>query len=393
MNWGTTLSCFFILIGAIVMLRSIINHKRLLNLINESTSGFSRRTSLLVRAHMVFMVFFFFAYLGVITFLIAEIDVIGNLFIGLIFLFGAIFVYIGIFIQQKSIQMLNVSNSELRKHTEVLETKQKQLVHLYEELKRETEQKEIAQKSEQLKSDFLSQVSHELRTPLTSIFGFTKLIQKDFNSIVSNTDMQGALTKKKDRIDKNLSIISHECSRLTRMVNNVLDLAKIESGEATWNDQPIPLGDIIESSLTAVEGLIHEKESLRIESEIPSDLPTITVDADLMTQVLVNILSNAIKFSDSGIVMIRAKQDNTSITITVSDQGVGIKPEDLSSIFDKYYTVRNGNTLGAPRLGTGLGLPICKEIVEHYGGNISVKSEMRGGSVFSITLPVSIAGK
>ncbi|QJB56406.1 HAMP domain-containing sensor histidine kinase [Pseudodesulfovibrio sp. zrk46] len=367
---------------------SIINHKRLMTIIKGSTSGFSGKTSVLVRAHMVFMVFFFFAYLGVSACLIADIDVIGNLFTGLIFLFGAIFVYIGIFIQHKSVDMLNDSNAELRKHTDVLETKQEQLIALYEELKRETEQREMAQKSEQLKSDFLSQVSHELRTPLTSIYGFTKLIKKDFDSIVSGANIQETHPKKIDRINNNLEIVSHECSRLTRMVTNVLDLAKIESGQTTWDDKPISLRDVIKSSLTAVEGLIHEKEAVSIECDLPANLPTITADADLMTQVLVNVLSNAIKFSDDGIVMLSAKTDDKSITISVSDEGVGIGPDDINSIFDKYYTARSGNTLGAPRLGTGLGLPICKEIVEHYGGDISVESKSGSGSVFSITLPI-----
>ena len=373
------------------MLRSIIHNRRLMHIIRKSTSGFSHKTSILVRTHMAFMIFFFVAYLVVIFLFIANIDLIGDLFIGLIFVFGAIFVYTGLFIQEKSVESLNSSNSELRKYAEDLEANQRQLLNLYEELKSETKQKEMAQKSDQLKSDFLSQVSHELRTPLTSIFGFTKLIQKDFDSIVSSDDIKVTLIKKQDKIHKNLSIISCECGRLTRMINNVLDLAKIESGEATWNDKPTPLAAVIESSLTAVEGLVLEKESVSINSDIPPSLPTLVVDADLITQVFVNLLSNAIKFSNSGIVMIRAKRDDNNITISVSDEGVGITPEDINKVFDKYYIARKGDTLSTPRLGTGLGLPICKQIVEHYGGEISVESQLGMGSTFRIILPVNSA--
>lgn len=393
MGWGTLLSCFLIFVGAIVMLRSIIHHKRLMDVIKEFTSGFSHRTSILVRAHMCFMLFFFLAYLAVIYFFVAKIDVIGNLFVGLIFMFGAIFVYIGIRIQRKSVELLIASNSELRNHAEELEAKQKEVINLYEDLKFEIEQKERAQESEQIKSDFLSQVSHELRTPLTSIFGFIKLIDKDFSSCISGIDIAPPLDKKQDRIKKNISIISSECARLTRMINNVLDLAKIESGESTWNNAPIELSDIVDSSLTAVEGLILEKGTVRIDSKLSPNLPAIVADADLITQVLINLLSNAIKFSDSGTVTIRVMYENSYISIAVSDEGVGIPPEDIERIFDRYFISRKGDTLKTPRLGTGLGLPICKQIVEHYGGQISAQSELGVGSTVQMTLPNSIVHK
>lgn len=265
MEWSTILSCILISAGAIVMLRSIINHRRLMQIIAETTSGFSHRTSILVRAHMAFMVFFFVAYLVVIFFFISKIDVIGNLFIGLIFLFGAIFVYTGIVIQRKSIALLNASNSELRKYAEDLEANQNQLLTLNDELKAEIKKREMAQHSEQLKSDFLSQVSHELRTPITSIFGFAKLMKKDFDTIASHADIKAPFDKKQNKIEQNISIIISECSRLTRMINNVLDLAKIEAGETTWNDAPIPLVEVINSSMTAVRGLVLEKETVKLE--------------------------------------------------------------------------------------------------------------------------------
>nr|WP_321513911.1 HAMP domain-containing sensor histidine kinase [uncultured Pseudodesulfovibrio sp.] len=391
MTWSTILACVLIFLGALVMLRSIMYHKNLMFTVQESIAGFSKQTSGLVKIHMAFMVFFFFAYLVVIFFFMSQIDVIDELVIGLIFIFGAIFVYTGIIIQRRAFDLLNNINIELREYAGKLEENQETLLHLNENLKQEIKQKEMAQQSEQLKSDFLSQVSHELRTPLTSIFGFTKLIKKDFDSISSEIAADGPSAIKKDRIWKNISIIICECSRLTRMINNVLDLAKIESGQATWNDKPTLLKDVIESSVTAVEGLLLEKASVSLKIDTRSSLPSLYIDADLITQVMVNLLSNAIKFTDSGEITIETTVSEDTLVIAVCDEGVGMSSESLDRIFDRYYVARNGNTLSSSKLGTGLGLPICKEIIEHYKGEILAESEFGKGSCFYVTLPLSMS--
>ena len=390
MAWNMIIACILIFAGAMVMLRCIIRHRSFMLTVRDATAGFSKRTSGLIQAHKVFMFFFLFAYLLVIYFIVEQIDVINNLFIALIFFLGATFVYIGILIQGKAFDLLNSSNRELKKYATKLEENQSKLLTLNKDLKKEIEQKVIAQESEQLKTDFLSQVSHELRTPLTSIFGFTKLIQKDFETIRLGNVIHGPLVKKQKRIEKNIEIISSECSRLTRMINNVLDLAKIESGQANWNDEVVSLEDIIESSVQSVNGLVLEKPYVTLNVDISGSLPTIYIDADLITQVLVNLLSNAIKFTDSGEIAVRFMVTDQNVVITVRDPGVGISPESLSKIFDKYYIARNGNTLSSSKLGTGLGLPICKQIVSHYGGEIVAESEMGKGSLFSVVLPRSI---
>lgn len=393
MAWSTILACILIFLGALVMLRSIIYHKSLMLTVHDSIAGFSKWTSSLVKIHMAFMVFFFFAYIIVIFIFIGHFDVVNHLFIALVFFFGAVFVYIGIVIQRKAFDLLSNSNKELREHARKLEKNQGKLIRLNDNLKTEIEQKEMAQEAEQLKSDFLSQVSHELRTPLTSIFGFTKLIEKDFDVISSENIISEPCVKRENRIRKNISIISYECSRLTRMINNVLDLAKIESGQATWNDEPTSLEDVIQSSVTAVEGLILEKPSVTMIIGPHAPLPSMCLDADLITQVLVNLLSNAIKFTDTGEIVITASMDDKHVKIAVSDEGVGMTPENLVRIFDKYYVAKKGNTLSSSQLGTGLGLPICKQIVEHYHGEILAESVLGEGSRFYVVLPLSISVK
>nr|WP_287410614.1 HAMP domain-containing sensor histidine kinase [Pseudodesulfovibrio sp.] len=393
MTWSTILACILIFLGALVMLRSILYHKSLMLTVHDSIAGFPKRTSSLIKMHMAFMVFFFFAYILVIFIFIGHFDVVNDLFIALVFFFGAVFVYIGIVIQRKAFGLLNNTNKELREHARKLEENQDKLIRLNDNLKMEIKQKEMAQEAEQLKSDFLSQVSHELRTPLTSIFGFTKLIKKDFDVISSENVIPEPLAKKENRIRKNISIISYECSRLTRMINNVLDLAKIESGQATWNDEPTSLEDVLQSSVTAVEGLVLEKPSVTMTIGTHSPLPSMYLDVDLITQVLVNLLSNAIKFTDSGEIVITASVNDKHIEIAVSDEGVGMTAENITRIFDKYYVAKKGNTLSSSQLGTGLGLPICKQIVEHYHGEILAESVLGKGSCFYVTFPLSIMVK
>jgi len=376
--------------GAVLMLRNIFSHRQLMLTVRDSLKARSRRTSFLIRTHMTFMVFFFLSYLGVIFLFINQIDIVSNLFIGLIFFFGGIFVYIGIIIQQQAFSSLKASNQDLKDYSVRLEQEQEKLISLNEDLKNEISRRMKAQESEQLKSDFLSQVSHELRTPLTSIFGFTKLMQKDLDAIWEIEGMQAQTVRKRERLEKNLSIVCSECSRLTRLINNVLDLARIESGQMTWDDVPVSLDDIVGSSVTAVEGLFVENSSVSLKVDIPRELPALRVDLDLVTQVFVNLISNSVKFTKSGEIAVTVTRELHYIQVSVCDQGVGMTEENLSRIFDKYFIARKGDTLSSTKLGTGLGLPICKQIVEHYGGKIWAESEFGVGSCFYVTLPDSL---
>lgn len=337
---------------------------------------------------MVFMGFFFLGYLAVLYLFINKIDFASSLFVAIIFFFGAVFVFLGIIIQKIMFSAINEQNRILKEYNDKIQGERDRLLALNQQLEVEISNRVKAEESDKMKSDFLSLVSHELRTPLTSIFGFTKLIEKGLSGLDTDSDKM-SFKRKKERLDNNLGIVCDECSRLTRLINNVLDLTKIESGQVNWDDTPTSLGDIVQSSINAVEGLFVEKQAVEFIKDIPAELPRVCVDSDLFAQVLINLVSNAVKFTDEGQVKLSISLNNNAIHLIVSDTGRGIESEHLKDIFDKFYIVRSGDTLGAKQTGTGLGLPICKEIVEHYSGKIWVESTAGKGSSFHVMLPDS----
>jgi len=247
---------------------------------------------------------------------------------------------------------------------------------------------------DQLKTAFLSSVSHELRTPLTSVLGFAKLIHRDFcKTFLPNSDMEEKMGKMGDRICTNLDIIIYEGERLTRLVNDFLDLTRIEAGRMSWNDQPVNPSEVLRRAAKAVSGLYAMNPDLELMIEVPDNLPEMTIDPDRMTQVVINLLNNSAKFTQKGHVTLRAEQDATGNTIQfqVEDTGVGIPAKDFDNVFTKFHQVK-GQTAQVPGVrGSGLGLSISKQIVEHYGGKIHVESEMGQGSTFFVVLPLTPA--
>lgn len=240
---------------------------------------------------------------------------------------------------------------------------------------------------DEMKSAFLSSVSHELRTPLTSILGFAKLLSRDFEK---NFAPLGAgndqLVHRGDRILENLEIIGQEGERLTRLINDVLDLNKIESGRMAWQDESVEIADIAGRAIQSVKGIFGQRSSVRLLSDIEPGLPLIMVDPDKVQQVLINLLNNAAKFTEEGSVTVRARKRGEALQVEVEDSGVGIAPEDLESIFEKFHQ-SSVNIIKDKPQGTGLGLTICREIVEHYGGRIWVESTIGEGSTFIFTIP------
>lgn len=240
---------------------------------------------------------------------------------------------------------------------------------------------------DEMKSAFLSSVSHELRTPLTSILGFSKLLHKDFKKNFMPLAVDNPkLVRRGNRISENLTIISHEGERLTRLINDVLDLNKIESGRMGWRDESINIGDIIEMTAQAVKGMFSSNPQIDLITDVDADLPLVVADPDRMQQVLINLLNNASKFTDKGNVTVRAFPRFGQVRVEVSDTGSGIALEDQAQIFEKFHQTRNDTMEEKPK-GTGLGLTICREIVEHYGGRIWVESEAGKGSTFIFTIP------
>jgi Na+/proline symporter/signal transduction histidine kinase len=226
-----------------------------------------------------------------------------------------------------------------------------------------------------LKDDFIFTVTHELRTPLTSIRSFAEILH-------DNPDID-----REKRLNF-LSIITKESERLSRLINQVLDMAKIESGNAEWHPVELDLKEVIGESVAATSQLFNER-NISLDVTIPESAPAITVDRDRLMQVMLNLLSNAVKFCDpiSGQVSISVYQVNRHLRVDVRDNGPGIDKDAQLSIFDKFRQVRDQHD-SKPQ-GTGLGLPISRQIISHFGGRLWVESRPGAGATFSFTLPVT----
>jgi len=269
------------------------------------------------------------------------------------------------------------AEAEVKKLNDELEMRVKERTA---ELQKALEEIKVADK---MKDSFLSLVSHELRTPLTSI--------RSFSEILLQYDHENPETLKEFA-----EIINSESERLTRLINEILDLTRIEAGGMVWEDSLVSMEKVVRDAAKVQTQILQEK-SLRLTLDIPTDLPLVFADRDRMQQVITNLLGNAIKFSFQGKeirICGEAFQGEQScetsewIRISVSDQGIGIEEKDYQSIFNKFCQLSADALKDKPR-GTGLGLPICKEIIVHYGGEIWVQSEQGRGSTFSFTLPVA----
>ncbi|MDB5812590.1 MAG: periplasmic sensor signal transduction histidine kinase [Betaproteobacteria bacterium] len=234
------------------------------------------------------------------------------------------------------------------------------------------------QELDRLKDDFVSTVTHELRTPLTSIRAFSEILQD--NPMLDLPQRA-----------KFLGIITRESERLTRLINQVLDLAKLESANAEWHTGQFDLQELIEDASSSTSQLFLDK-SIAFEFRLPSSLPPINADRDRLLQVMLNLLSNAAKFchDTGGKVSVTAALVTDGMRIDVVDNGVGISAEDQALIFEKFRQV--GDTLTQKPQGTGLGLPICRQIIQHFGGRLWVDSAPGRGATFSFVLPNDCIG-
>ncbi len=250
--------------------------------------------------------------------------------------------------------------------------------------------KKAAEQANEAKSAFLSTVSHELRTPLTSVLGFAKIIQKRLEEkifpLVDQKDPK--IEKTINQVSENLKVVISEGERLTTLINDVLDLAKIEAGKMDWNQEDVAMPEVVERAISATTSLFEQK-NLKLIRDIDPKIPIITGDTNKLIQVVINLISNAVKFTDKGSVTCRIKQVGNEIITSIQDTGMGIAEEDFGAVFEQFKQI-GGDTLTDKPKGTGLGLPICKEIVEHSGGRIWVESEVGIGTVFSFALPFVI---
>jgi GAF domain-containing protein/anti-sigma regulatory factor (Ser/Thr protein kinase) len=244
---------------------------------------------------------------------------------------------------------------------------------LFEEIARKSRELEIAS---QHKSQFVANMSHELRTPLAAILGYAELMQEGFYEPLGQKSMD-ALTR-----------IRSNGKHLLGLINTVLDIAKIESGQFNLNLGEFALDSVVETVRAATEALAESKK-LSLKTEVAKSLPIGLGDEQRLTQVLLNLVGNAIKFTDAGEVRIAATAVNGHFEVTVADTGPGIPPEHQARVFEQFHQVDSSNTKA--KGGTGLGLAIAKQIVEMHGGRIWVESSVGKGSTFRIDLPVRAA--
>ncbi len=252
--------------------------------------------------------------------------------------------------------------SQLRAYSHELEQVTTELKHANEQLK----------SLDRLKDDFMSSVTHELRTPLTSIRALAEVMVDD--------EQMPAQQRQQF-----LGIVVAETERLSRLVNQVLDMAKIESGHAEWHNSDIDLRALLTQAVQTTEPMLRERGAC-IELQVPQALQPLRADADRLMQVLLNLLSNAAKFvpQGSGRIVLQLTADAAGVTVSVQDNGPGVPPEQRALIFEKFH--QGGDGAHRPQ-GTGLGLPISRQIVEHFGGRMWVRDDTTQGACFCFTLP------
>ncbi len=282
------------------------------------------------------------------------------------------------------IGLINIRRTEVRpfseKHIALLKTFADQAViaienvRLFQEIQEKNQQLEIANKH---KSQFLANVSHELRTPLNAIIGFTRIVLRKVEGQIPELQIE------------NLKKVLISSEHLLGLINGLLDLAKIESGKMEVFAQSFKIDEIVQVATSTVEPMLKSGR-VKLVKEIAPDLPPLNTDRDKLKQVVLNLLSNAAKFTEKGEIKVSASRENESMKLIVSDTGIGMKREALDYIFEEFRQVDMSTTRKYG--GTGLGLAIVKKLVNLLGGDISVESEVGKGSKFTITLPINVKG-
>ncbi len=260
--------------------------------------------------------------------------------------------------------------SQIRAYSRALEGKSRSLEQATAELRAANEQ---LQSLDRLKDDFMSSVTHELRTPLTSIRALAELMQDD----------AGMPQAQRQQF---VGIIVAETERLTRLVNQVLDMAKIESGHAEWHVAPVDMRALVERAVATTAEVFRERAA-QVQVQLPDEAPVLQADPDRILQVLLNLLSNAAKFvpSPGGQVQVRLTSDAQGVTVCVQDNGPGVQPGHEAMIFDRFHQTDLGVQVAH---GTGLGLPISRHIAEHFGGRLWLEPSVQPGACFCFWLPL-----
>jgi signal transduction histidine kinase len=252
----------------------------------------------------------------------------------------------------------------------------KNYIAMFEDVTTRTLAKEQLLEALRMKSHFMATISHELRTPLTGIIASIELVLRDENVFLPEKRI-GNLRNALDNADS-----------LILMINNILDMIKLEAGKTTVKTEQFPIADVIDASIKSLKSLAEAKH-LPIKQKINSELPMLFSDKQKVGYIITNLISNAIKYTDSGEIVIEAdidEEDHSKMLVSVCDTGIGIPQGDLYAIFDDFKQIDSSPT--RRHGGIGLGLAIVKAYVNLLGGSIEVKSERGKGSTFTVTLPV-----
>jgi signal transduction histidine kinase len=232
---------------------------------------------------------------------------------------------------------------------------------------------EKLEEASQLKSQFLANVNHELRTPVSAIIGYARLLRRETEGQISQLQRE------------NLQDLLHNAERLLNMIDSLLEFSKIEAGKMALHVEPVKVNEVVQRAISTIEPTLNGAH-VRIVREIGSDLPVLNTDREKLGQIVLNLLDNAVKFTERGEVKIVASQQNGSLRLVVSDTGIGIEKEDLNKIFEEFHRGDSSSTKNYR--GTGLGLAIVKQFVHLLGGDVTVESEVGKGSTFTVNLPL-----
>jgi signal transduction histidine kinase len=233
--------------------------------------------------------------------------------------------------------------------------------------------RERAEQSDRVKSAFLASMSHELRTPLNSILNFSKFV------------MRGVMGPVTDRQTETLEKVVKAAKHLLNLINDVLDMSKIESNSLTlFVEEDVDLRPLIQSAVDTAESLLEDKP-VEIKVTISEDLPLLRADKQRILQIMLNLLSNACKFTDEGTIHIHAWHEADEVHIRIHDTGVGIAPEDQALVFEAFKQTESGLRQGG---GTGLGMPISRSLAEAHQGRLWLEDSADGGATFHVALPV-----
>ena len=227
----------------------------------------------------------------------------------------------------------------------------------------------------EMKTTFLSDASHELKTPLAAMSGYAQDAERDLTN--------GAPTP---LVQEKLRRISSEANRMALMVTQILDATRIEEGRMVLNRSACDLESLVRQTVETYFAVLNQNQNC-LAIRIPLELPSVDADSSRLQRVFVNLISNALRHTHNGIILIKAEENGTFVKVTVQDTGCGISNEELPHIWERYYKGKHSET------GTGLGLYICKFIVESHGGKIDVESEIGKGTAFSFTLPITDSAK